>query len=130
MNLTALNSRPEIKENSKLHKNYVQFDKLIKIISNRKLPIEISRGFIDNDEFEIELPDTYKIDALADNVTIENKFGAYKFSIEKISENTLKYSRMFFLKKGSYPKEDYNDYRDFRKKIAKYDKTKVVLIKN
>jgi hypothetical protein len=42
MKLTALNPRPEIKEDSKLYKNYIQFDKLIKIISNRKLPIEIA----------------------------------------------------------------------------------------
>jgi hypothetical protein len=96
---------------------------------NRKLPLKIARGFIDSDEFEISLPEAYKIEALADSITIENKFGAYKFSIEKVSDKKLKYFRTFLLKKGLHPKEDYKAYRNFRKQIAKYDKTKVVLIK-
>ena len=96
---------------------------------NRKLPLKISRGFIDTDEFEILLPEGYKIEALADNITIENKFGEYNFSIEKISKNKLKYYRTFFLKKGTHPKEEYKTYRNFRKQIAKHDKTKIVLIK-
>ncbi len=97
---------------------------------NRKLPLKISRGFIDNDTFEITLPDNYKIEAIPNNVTIENKFGTYEFSIKKVSDTKLKYSRTYLLKKGTHPKEEYNAFRNFRKKIAKHDKTKVVLIKN
>jgi len=95
----------------------------------RKLALEISRGYIDTDKFEIVLPDNYAIEALAENISIKNKFGEYKFSIEKISPTKLKYARTFFLKKGIYPKEDYKAYRNFRKQIAKFDKTKIVLIK-
>ena len=96
---------------------------------NRKLPLKISRGFIDVDEFVISLPEKYNIEALANNIIIKNKFGEYSFSIEKISEHKLKYYRTFFLKKGTHPKEEYKAYRNFRKQIAKHDKTKVVLIK-
>jgi len=96
---------------------------------NRQLPVKISRGFIDNDEFEITIPENYKIEALPNNVSLKTKFGEYKFSIDKLSDKKLKYSRTYLLKKGSYPKEDYNAYRNFRKKIAKHDKTKIVLIK-
>jgi len=83
----------------------------------------------DKDSFEIRLPENYTIEALGDDVTIENKFGTYLFSVEKISDKKLKYSRTFLLKKGTYPKEDYAAFRNFRKKIAKHDKTKIVLIK-
>jgi len=96
---------------------------------NRKLSLEISRGFIDKDQFEITLPNDYDIEAIPDNTKIENKFGLYQFSIEKVSPIKLKYSRTFFLKKGLYPAKDYKDYRTFRKQIAKLDKTKIVLIK-
>ncbi len=96
---------------------------------NRKLPLEISRGFIDKDLFEITLPNDYIIEAMPDGIKIENKFGLYQFSIEKLSPSTLKYSRTFFLKKGLYPAEEYKNYRNFRKQIAKLDKTKIVLIK-
>jgi hypothetical protein len=96
---------------------------------NRKLPLEISRGFIDKDEFEIILPDTYDIEAIPNDITIENKFGSYHLSVEKINPTKLKYTRTLLIKKGEYPKEDYKNYRSFRKKIAKLDKTKIVLIK-
>ncbi len=96
---------------------------------NRKLPLEISRGFIDNDSFEITLPKDYDIEALADNVTLRNKYGQYQFSIEKISPTLLKYSRSLYIKKGIYPAKEYNGYRNFLKQIAKYDKTKIVLLK-
>lgn len=103
--------------------------KVPKRYRNRKLPLKISRGFIDIDEFEIVLPDDYTIEALTDSISIENKFGEYKFLIEKVSDKKLIYSRTYYLKKGLHPKEDYKAYRKFRKQIAKYDKTKIVLIK-
>ncbi len=96
---------------------------------NRKLPLEIVRGFIDSDDFEIVLPDDFTIEAIPDNIKIENKFGSYQFSVEKLSDTKLKYARTFFLKKGIYPPSDYKSYRNFRKQIVKLDKTKIVLIK-
>jgi len=96
---------------------------------NRKLPLEISRGFIDKDLFEITLPNDYAIEAIPDNAKIENEFGLYQFSIEKISPTKLKYSRTFLINKGLYPAKDYKNYRNFRKQIAKLDKSKIILIK-
>ncbi len=96
---------------------------------NRKLPLEISRGFIDNDEFTIDLPTNYSIEAIPNDIKIENKFGIYQFSVKKIALAQLKYTRTFFLKKGLYSAADYKSYRNFRKQIVKFDKTKIVLIK-
>jgi len=96
---------------------------------NRKLPLEIVRGFIDNDAFVISIPEGFIIEAIPNDIKIENKFGSYQFSIEKLSDTKLKYSRTFFLKKGMYQPSDYKSYRNFRKKIVKLDKTKIVLIK-
>ena len=98
--------------------------------TNRKLPFEISRGTIEQDEFEIGLPANYTVEALGNNIKVENKFGQYQFNITKINENKLKYKREFILNEGVYPPEDYEDYRNFRKKITKQDKTKIVLIKS
>ena len=96
---------------------------------NRKLPLEISRGFVDSDEFIIDLPTEYSVEAIPKAVKMENKFGKYEFSIEKIAPAKLKYVRTFLLKKGTHPAKDYNDYRNFRKQIAKLDKSKIILIK-
>ncbi|AOW20552.1 DUF3857 domain-containing protein [Urechidicola croceus] len=100
-----------------------------KRMRNRKLPVEISRGFYDVDEVEVELPSNYSIEAIANNVNIESKYGTYKLTIEKVGENTLKYSRKFLLKNGKYSKESYNEYRDFWKSVVKSDNSKVVLLK-
>ena len=100
-----------------------------KRIRNRKFPIVVNRGFYDIDEVEVELPVGYKIEAIQDNIEFNNEFGSYKLTVEKVSDSTLKYKREFLLKSGNYSKESYNNFRDFWKKIAKSDKSKVVLIK-
>ncbi|REE83191.1 uncharacterized protein DUF3857 [Lutibacter oceani] len=105
------------------------FESVPKRIRNRKFPIEISRGFYDVDEVEVELPTSYKIEAIAKNVEIDCEFGTYKLTVEKISDQTLKYKRELLFKNGYHSKEFYNSFRDFLKKIAKNDKSKMVLIK-
>jgi Domain of Unknown Function with PDB structure (DUF3857)/Domain of Unknown Function with PDB structure (DUF3858) len=95
---------------------------------NRKLPIEIERGFIDIDEYEITLPNELEIEALQDEIQISNKFGEYKFSIKKKTNNVLIFSRKFILNKGEFIKEDYKAFRNFWLKINKYDKSKIVLL--
>lgn len=96
---------------------------------NRKLPFEISRGYFDEDKFLLTIPDSFKVEAVPENITIEKKFGTYSFSIERISENQLKYHRRIILKKGSYNKEDYKKFRAFKKSIVKHDNSKIVLLK-
>lgn len=100
-----------------------------KRIRNRKLPLEITRGFYDIDQVEITLPSDYKIESIPENSVIETKFGVYKMTIKKINENTLKYTREYLTKGGSYPKEAYKSFRDFKKSVVKKDKSKIVLIK-
>ncbi len=96
---------------------------------NRKLPLEISRGFLDFDNYNITLPSNYTIEAIAEDVKLENEFGNYQISIKKISDDKLQYSRTLFIKNGTYTSQHYKKYRNFRKQISKYDKTKIVLIK-
>ncbi|UMB60128.1 DUF3857 domain-containing protein [Lutibacter sp. A80] len=105
------------------------FEGVPKRIRNRKLPIVLSRGFYDVDEVEVELPDDYKIEAIAESVEIDSEFGMYKLTIEKVSDKILKYKREILIKSGNYPKDFYDNFRDFLKKIAKNDKSKIVLLK-
>lgn len=97
---------------------------------DRHLPLEITYGFIDNDEVIIQLPDGYTIEAIAKNQELKNKFGIYKISTEKIDDKHLKYKRLFQLNQGIYAISDYNEYRKFLKKINQLDNSKIVLIKN
>ncbi|MEZ2415330.1 DUF3857 domain-containing transglutaminase family protein [Muriicola sp. E247] len=95
---------------------------------NRSLPFEISRGYLDEDKYVIVLPAGYAIEAIPRAVSIENEFGTYhlKFDLDNKS-NTLTYSRSLLLKTNLFPKDKYEDYRNFRKEVAKYDNAQMVL---
>lgn len=94
----------------------------------RYLDFKIERGYVDEDEFIIQLPDNIEVEAMSDPEVIDSKFGSYKFKIEKLEGNKLKYTRSYIMKKGDYNKGDYDKFRDFRKKIVKADKSKIILI--
>ena len=97
---------------------------------NRKLPFEIQRGYLDEDEFTIQLPEGYEIEAMPKAKSIDTDFGTYKVSFEKNNDkNTIVYKRSLFVKKGFYPKEKYAAYRDFRKETTRTDDAQVVLVK-
>ncbi len=66
----------------------------------RKLEFKIDRSFKDTDEFIIQLPEGLKVEAMTDSKEIKTKFGAYKFKLETLEGNKLKYTRTYILNKG------------------------------
>ncbi|MEM7556820.1 MAG: DUF3857 domain-containing transglutaminase family protein [Cyanobacteria bacterium P01_A01_bin.84] len=98
---------------------------------NRKLPFEIQRGFLDEDEFMIHLPEGYTIEAIPDEQTIENEFGSYQMSARVVNDKkVIAYKRKLLIREGAYPKEKYKLYRDFVKATARADNARIVLLKN
>jgi len=97
---------------------------------NRKFPLEIQRGYFDEDEFTISLPVGYGVEAMPNSNAVENEFGWYKTSLE-LSEDkkSIQYKRQLLIREGMYANEKYEVYRDFRKKVALGDSAKIVLIK-
>jgi len=96
---------------------------------DRNLPLKISTGYKDVDEYEIHLPDTYKLNYTPENKEIVTKFGTYKINFKIIDEQTISYKKEIIIKEGVYPKEDYKDYRSFRRSIAKSENLRIALIK-
>lgn len=94
---------------------------------DRKRALVINRGYLDEDEFIIRLPDDYFMESRMLPIKEETKFGSYSVSIETVEPGVLLYKRKLLIKSGEYPKEDYELYRDFRKKVARYDNAKIVL---
>ena len=92
----------------------------------RKLPFSVERGFTDIDEYEITLPNSLEVEAIMDPVSLINKFGEYTSSVEE-AEGKLMYNRKFVLNKGTYPKEEYEDFRKFWIDVIKHDKSRIVL---
>jgi hypothetical protein len=98
--------------------------------SERKLPFVIERGFYDEDEYIINLPQGYKLETGMQPEEINSQFGIYKASLEVLNDTTVKYKRSLEIKKGNFSKDEYNNYRSFIRSIAKADKTSIVLNKS
>ncbi|MFP9097835.1 DUF3857 domain-containing protein [Flavobacterium sp. RHBU_24] len=96
---------------------------------SRKLPLNIATGFYDEDVVTIALPAGFAMEALPSNVTITDTYGEYKAEYSLVSPSEIRFKRTLLIKPGTYPKEEYDKYREFREKIARNDNAKVVLVK-
>ena len=96
---------------------------------DRKLPLKIERGYKDTDEYIFTIPTNYKFESLPAATEIITKFGEYKLKFQQIDETSFSYSRELFIKDGVYPKEDYEEYRNFRRSIAKLENLRIAIIK-
>ncbi|NJB70824.1 transglutaminase-like putative cysteine protease [Saonia flava] len=95
---------------------------------SRKLPFEVQRGYLDEDEYIIDLPEGYAVEAFPQETSIKNMFGEYEVSYA-LNGNQIIFKRRLLIKKGDYVNTDYNDYRNFRREISKNDNSKIVLTK-
>ncbi|MGY0406765.1 MAG: DUF3857 domain-containing protein [Polaribacter sp.] len=93
----------------------------------RKLPLKISRGYKDQDTFTIKLPEGYVLEKLPSEKKITTKFGTYKVTLAKVDAHSFRYSKTIFIKEGTYPKEAYKAYRNFRRRIAKYENLRIAI---
>lgn len=94
---------------------------------NRAHLVKISRGYLYEDQYTIQLPENFEIESLPSGVNTETKYGYYNFSIQRNQDNTLTYKRRFLIKEGVYPKEEYDDFRDLLREANIQDNAKVVL---
>lgn len=106
-----------------------RYQNIPKRVRNRQQKIVVSRGFLDDDEFIIQIPENMKVETLLTNVNVITDFGEYEVEITKISEKELKYKRRLLIKSGEFSKNRYGEFRDFFSKITKNDNAKIVLIK-
>ncbi len=95
----------------------------------RKIDFEIDYGYIDTDEFILELPIGYKIAVLPQPIKINEEFGSYEVDLQ-FKENKIYYKRKIKMLDGVFKKEKYENFRKFKEQIAKLDNIKVELIKS
>lgn len=95
----------------------------------RKMPLQINRGYKDVDSLTFKLPANYTLNYVPDFKEINSKFGTYKINFKIIDDATFTYHKEIEIKEGVYSKEDYKAYRAFRKKIAKTENLRIVLTK-
>jgi len=85
------------------------------------------RDFEHNDELRFTIPANFQLEGNFETVNLTSSFGNYSISLTK-EGNALVYKRKLQIKSGRYPKEKYQEFLDFFRKIDKYDKMKAVLV--
>lgn len=93
----------------------------------RVTPFHIARGFEDQDEIVVTLPEGCDIEAIPENTNITSKFGQYSSQYE-LKGNQLHFKRIFTSNEGSFTKEDYEEFRKFREQVTRNDNAKMVLL--
>lgn len=99
-------------------------------VKNRNKAFEITRGFLDTDVIQIDLPTGFTIEFLPSTIELNSKFGNYKAEFVKKNTNQIEYKRSFYLRKGLYSSVEYENYRTFMEQIARNDNAKMILTKN
>ncbi len=96
-------------------------------LENRQNDILINFSYYDIDSVCLEFPENYDIEYLPNPVSFISKIGTYTTKTIK-KNNCIYYIRRLRINKGIYPKEYYQDIRNFYKKIVKADKAKLILV--
>lgn len=97
--------------------------------NKRRFPFEVRFGYTDETEFEIKIPANYKIEGVFEPINLDSEFGNYQLTLESKEGSLISVKRTLLVKDGQYPKEKFNDYVEFRRKIASFDNTKILLEK-
>lgn len=103
------------------------FNSVPQYARNRKNPVYVQRNYSECDTIRFAIPAELKVEALPKSTTLNTKFGKYQ-SHTKIQEGQIIYYRYLEINKGTYPKEEFNDFREFLENVSIADNAKSVLI--
>jgi len=96
---------------------------------NREFPFEMQRGYTNEDETEITIPEGFVVEAKPDGIEQKTEFGYYKIEFSTVGANKILCKRKLIIQKGLYDKTKYESYRKFRETIAKNDNSKIIIAK-
>lgn len=94
----------------------------------RKYFIEIKLEYKDIDSIEITIPDGYRVESIAQDVSLQSKFGTYSATM-KLENNKLIYIRTREQYAGKHPAKDYGELAKYFNAIHKADRNRIVFVK-
>jgi hypothetical protein len=100
----------------------------IDIDTARTVDLVFSQEWRDEDNYEIEIPEGYQLEATPQNVSLKTKFGTYSCST-KLEGSKIIYHRVREQFSGRFPAKDQTELAKFFEDIYKADRGKMVLIK-
>lgn len=96
--------------------------------STRKQDIVIEDGYSDCDSITFNIPETYTIESLPKDISIETPFGKLKTQC-KVEDHKITYIQNIDIFTGRYDKSSYNEIKSFFSEINSAIKRKLVLKK-
>ncbi len=96
--------------------------------TQRTQKIQMEYGYFDIDTINIQIPNGYEIESLPQNMDIKGQYGKFKSFVQcKDKKISIIHQLLFY--HGTYPKEDYPDFINFRKKVSTQYNAKIILKK-
>ncbi len=94
----------------------------------RKLPFSIPYNETISFENTIKLPEGYELEYLPESIEKESEFGKYECIVTH-KENKIHIKRDISYKKGTFPKEQYQEAYQFFQDLEKNEREEMVLVK-
>ncbi|MGV0965956.1 DUF3857 domain-containing protein [Empedobacter falsenii] len=101
----------------------------VKKVKDRKFDFNIETGYVDEVFYTLTLPSGYKLPQKFEAITVKSAFGEYQLEINPKENNTFEIKRIYKQFSGTFSKEKYDEYVEFRRQISGYDNTKLLLEK-
>ncbi|MDH5609857.1 MAG: DUF3857 and transglutaminase domain-containing protein [Cyclobacteriaceae bacterium] len=91
----------------------------------RRTDVELSMAYHDIDTIEYVLPSSLSIEVVPQPVDIVSRFGTYHAEVVN-DKGKIRYIRSMEINSGLYPRESYEELRQFYQQIVKADKAKLI----
>lgn len=105
-----------------------QFSDIPPANDNRRYPVVVRDGFTEEDRITISLPTGYRVESMpGEDFLLESPYGKYSLRATA-SEGVISIERRLEIRPCRLPAEEYGQWRDFQKEIAKADGAKLVLV--
>lgn len=93
------------------------------------LALGAPHDFEDSDTITYQLPKGYSPEYTLEPLTVESPFGTYKAQAT-VEGQRVTYIRRVTMHQGRFPAATYTDWVNFRKKIAKADRSQMIFVKS
>ncbi|MEO1052005.1 MAG: DUF3857 domain-containing protein [Bacteroidota bacterium] len=96
-------------------------------VEDRKTDVVFRNAYYDSDTVRYHIPEGIHPEYVPEPVSITSQFGEYNAEVT-VEQGVVTYIRTYKTNKGIFPPESYNEYIDFKKKVVKADKVKLVFL--
>lgn len=95
----------------------------------REQPFMLPYAFVESDSIIIETPGGFEIESAPNNVEYVHPFGEYKAIVEVKNDQEIVYKRHLTIKDKTVLPEDYDELKEFFKKVRAADRQQIVLVR-